>query len=243
MLWRAGGSSLGAWRHPMLMVGTDPLEVDRSLLAGELVCPSCEGVLRPWGHARWRCSRRELDEVRHRPRRASCTECASTHVLLPALWLARRADSVAVIGAALQAKAAGAGHRRIAATLGRPAATVRGWLRRFGARAEDVRVLFTRLLHALDPEAGPLLPQRSGFADAVEVLGRAAAAAVRRLLPGSPWEFASRASGGLLLAPSPVTPARTAHRGRQATPVDPGRRSFGPTGFDLDEFPRGEGRS
>lgn len=198
----------------MLIVDTDPLEVERSLFAGELVCPSCEGVLRPWGHARWRCLRRELDDVRHRPRRASCTACARTHVLLPALWFARRADCVAVIGAALLAKAAGAGHRPIAATLGRPASTVRGWLRRFGARAEDVRVLFTRLLHALDPEAGPLLPQRSGFLDAVEVLGRAAAAAVRRLSPGSPWEFASRASGGLLLAPSPITPSRAGRQER-----------------------------
>jgi transposase-like protein len=184
------------------MVDTDPLEVERLLLAGDLACPSCGGVLRPWGHARWRSSRREHDSVRHRPRRASCTVCAKTHVLLSATWLSRRADAVTVVGAALLANATGAGHRPIAAALGRPASTVRGWLRRFGARAEEVRVLFTRLLHALDPEAGPLLPMGSVFADALEALGRAAAAAVRRLSPRSPWEFASRASAGLLLAPS-----------------------------------------
>ena len=183
------------------MVGTDPVEVERLLLTGELACPSCAGVLRPWGHARWRSSRLERDSVRHRPRRASCAACAKTHVLLPALWLARRADSVAVIGSALLAKATGAGHRPIAFRVGRPASTVRGWLRRFEARAEDVRVLFTRLLYALDPEAGPLLPRGSVFADAVEAVGRAGAAAVRRLAPDPPWEFASRASAGLLLAP------------------------------------------
>ncbi len=185
------------------MVGTDPVEVERLLLGGELACPPCGGVLRPWGHARWRSSRGEEDTVRHRPRRASCSQCARTQVLLPATWLARRADAVAVIGSALLAKAAGGGHRPIAAALGRPACTVRGWLRRFGRRAEDVRVLFTRLAHALDPQAGPLLAMESVFADAVEALGRAGAAAAVRLGPGSPWEFASRATAGLLLAPPP----------------------------------------
>lgn len=191
----------------MLMVGTDPLEVERLLLGGELACPSCEGVLRPWGHARSRSSRREEGSVRHRPRRTSCSGCPKTHVLLPAAGLPRRADGVSVIGAALLAKAAGVGHRPIAVALGRPVSTVRGWLRRFQIRAEDVRVLFTDLLFALDPEPGPLLPRGSVFADAVEVLGRAAAAAVRRLGSASPWEFASRASAGLLLAPLPAIAA------------------------------------
>jgi hypothetical protein len=185
----------------MLMVGIDPVEVERLLFAGELVCPACEGVLRPWGHARWRSSRRERDSVRHRPRRASCLGCAKTHVLLPATWLARRADAFSVIGAALLAKATGVGHRPIAGSLRRPPATVRGWLRRFTARAEELRVLFTSLLHALDPSAGPLPVTGSVFVDALEALGRAASAAVRRLGVSSPWEFASRAGSGLLLGP------------------------------------------
>ncbi len=203
-LWRAGGPSLGARRHPLLMVGTDPVEVERLLLGGDLFCPSCSGVLRPWGHARWRSSRQEHSQVRHRPRRAGCSACGRTHVLLSCAGLSRRADAVSVIGSALLAKAAGAGHRPIATLLGRSPSTVRGWLRRFGALAEDVRVLFTVLLDALDPSAGPLALTGSGFADAVEALGRAAAAAVVRLSPVSPWEFASRASGGLLLGPRVV---------------------------------------
>jgi hypothetical protein len=185
----------------MLMVDTDSVVVERSLLAGGLTCPRCGGVLRPWGHARWRVSRREAGSVRHRPRRASCTGCARTHVLLSVVWLSRRADSASVIGSALLAKATGAGHRSIAAALGRPTCTVRGWLRRFSARAEQVRVFFTRLLHSLDPQAGPILPQDCVFADALEALGRASAAGIRRLSPRPPWEFASWASGGLLLAP------------------------------------------
>ena len=58
--------------------------------------------------------------------------------------------------------------------------TVRGWLRRFGARAEGVRVLFTGLLHALEPLAGAVAPTGSVFGDALDVLGRLAAAAAAR---------------------------------------------------------------
>src|SRR5581483_3908159 len=64
-----------------------------------------------------------------RPRRARCPACCRTHVLLPALVAPRRADTTAAIGAALQASAAGAGYRRIATQLDRPASTVRRWIR------------------------------------------------------------------------------------------------------------------
>ncbi len=185
----------------MLMVGNDPVEAERLLVAGELVCPSCTGVLSPWGHARWRSSRGAAGTVRHRPRRGRCASCGSTHVLLAQVWLSRRADAVCVIGAALEGKAGGAGHRSVAGRLGRPVSTVRGWLRRFASRSEQLRVGFTRLLHELDPLAGPLVPQACPVADAVEVIGRAAAAAVLRLCPQPPWEYAARVTGGLLLAP------------------------------------------
>lgn len=186
----------------MVMVGTDRAEVERSLVSGELACPSCQGVLAPWGHARSRSSRGPDGTVKHRPRRARCTECRGTHVLLARVWLWRRADAVSVIGAALEAKAAGAGHRSIATGLGRPATTVRGWLRRFAARAEHTRAEFTRLLHAFDPVAPALAPRGSVAGDALEAIGRAAAAAVVRLSPVAPWEFAARVTGGRLLAPS-----------------------------------------
>jgi len=139
--------------------------------------------------------------VRFCPRRSCCSGCGVTHVLLPSWGLWRRADTASVIGAAVVAKARGSGHRVIAAELGRPATTVRGWLRRFAAGAEQLRVVFTGLLHALDPQAAPLPPTRSGLADAVEALGRAAAAAALRLGPRPAWEFAAAASGGRLLAP------------------------------------------
>jgi hypothetical protein len=183
------------------MVGTDPLEVDRMLLGGLLRCPGCEEALRPWGWARSRGVRELAVVVIVRPRRSLCAGCACTHVLLPELLLARRADAAAVIGEAVTAKATGRGHRSIATMLDRPVSTVRAWLRRFAALAESIRVLFTGLLFALDPEADGARPTGSLFGDAVEVLGLAAAAAVRMFGPRPAWQFASSASGGLLLGP------------------------------------------
>ena len=193
------------------MVGTCPLEVDQLLMAGELRCPDCTGELRPWGHARERGVRDETVVLTVRPRRSACSQCRCTHVLLPASTLVRRADAVEVVGRALLAKAAGAGHRSIAGLLDRPVSTVRGWLRRFGARAESLRVLFTALLHALDASAPAVPVTESGFADALQSLGLAAAAAARLFGPRSAWQFASAASGGLLLGPSslPRTAANT----------------------------------
>lgn len=126
-----------------------------------------------------------------------------THVLLAVSCLLRRADGVDVIGAALRAKAAGAGHRPIAARLGRSASTVRGWLRVFAGDAETARSMFTALLVQLDPLCGPLPTHPSVFADAVEAVGACAAAAHRRLgVMGavSPWQLAAAVTGGRLLA-------------------------------------------
>lgn len=123
-------------------------------------------------------------------------------MLLPASTLVRRADTVVVIGRALLAKAQGAGHRSVAALLDRPVSTVRGWLRRFGVRAEGLRVLFTGLLHVLDASAAAVAVTGSVFTDALQVLGLAAAAAARLFGPRPAWQFASAATGGLLLGPS-----------------------------------------
>lgn len=184
---------------PVIMVGTDPVEVERQLSAGELVCP-CGGGLTRWGFARPRVVR---GLGRLRPRRVRCLGCRATHVLLSVACLLRRGDAVEVIGAALRAKAAGAGHRPIAARLGRPVSTVRGWLRTFGRNAEWVRSVLVGLLVELDPLHGPIRPATTGFADAVEAVGVVAAAARRRLgAVGavSPWQLVSAVTGGLLLA-------------------------------------------
>jgi hypothetical protein len=185
----------------MLIVCGEQARVESELEAGGLSCPSCRAVLGPWGHARERVLRCRSGDRWLRPRRARCRGCLDTHVLLPEVALLRRQDEVSVIGAAIEAKVAGAGgYRRIAAGLGVHADTVRGWLRRFVERAELVRAHFTRCAVALDPELGRVLPAGSGVADALEGIAVAARAWVLRFGPGDPWRIASRLSGGVLLA-------------------------------------------
>ena len=77
---------------------------------------------------------------------------------------------------------------------------MRGWLRRFAAHAEAVRVWFTVLAHDMDPLLGRIFPTGSLFGDAVEAVGMAARAAEKRLGPQHGWGFGSRASAGALLA-------------------------------------------
>jgi hypothetical protein len=124
------------------------------------------------------------------------------------LWcLARRADVAAVVGAGLALAAAGWGFRRVAGRLGRPEATVRGWLRRFASKAESVRVAFTVLTGALAADPPALAPAGSPVADAVNaVLAAAAAAAARWPAVGaaSPWEVACAVTGARLLSPDPT---------------------------------------
>jgi hypothetical protein len=131
-------------------------------------------------------------------------------VLLPVRCLVRRADVVGVIGAALARAARGWGHRRIAAWLGRPPATVRGWVRRFRARAEGLRSGFTELLVGLDPLA--LLPEPAGtaLADGVAAIVAVAVATVGRwgaAVSGlSAWELAAAITSGA------VAGSRTPHQ-------------------------------
>jgi hypothetical protein len=120
-------------------------------------------------------------------------------VLLPQFAFSRRQDEVAVIGEAIEAHVAGAGFRPIAARLGAYPETVRGWLRRFAGRAEEIRAHFTRCAVALDPGLGPVMPAGSGVADALEAIAITARAWVLRFGPAEPWQIASRLSGGLLL--------------------------------------------
>jgi hypothetical protein len=187
----------------LVTVGGDLAAVEQRLMDGRIVCPGCSGVLAGWGHGRTRSVRDSGGVLRVRPRRARCRGCGATHVLLPVWLLVRRADTAAVIGAALVAKADGAGCRRIAAGLGRPVETVRGWLRRFAGRVEAVRRVFTVLLRAV--AADPVMPEPAGsvWADAVAAIGAAAEVVVGRFVVFTvpAWQWASAVSGGRLLAP------------------------------------------
>ena len=118
------------------------------------------------------------------PRRARCSSCGVTHVLLPAWLLVRRCDSAGVIGEMLARAARGQGFRSIAAASGVPEDTVRDRLRRFRTSAAGVREFFTRLAGALAVDPVPLDPAGGVLGDAVVAVAAAAAAAVSRAVEG-----------------------------------------------------------
>ena len=197
----------------MLSVGADPVGVEHRLLSGELACPACGRRLAPWGHAAARFVRVTAGLVhRIRPRRALCSNaagCGRSHVLLPRFCLGRRVDVVAVIWAAVLARACGRGWRSITAAAGRPASTVRGWLSRFAAHAEPIRAAFARLERHVNTGADMdrLVPAGDAVADAIGQVGAACAAVRRALGPGvctvSAAEMVAACSGGWLLAARP----------------------------------------
>ena len=190
----------------MVTVEVDARDVERRLGEGKLSCPGCGGRLVGWGHARARSVRDVSGWLRVRPRRTRCSGCGATHVLLPVSCLLRRADTVEVIGAALAARAAGAGHRSIAQELGRARETVRGWLRRFAGRVEVVRSFFTAVLVRV--EVDPVVPGPAGsvWADALTAIAGAWSAMSSRFRGGVDllpvWRSVCAATSGLLLSPS-----------------------------------------
>lgn len=184
----------------MLVAGVGPE------LSGAERCPGCGGRLGRWGSyrrpVRWGAGRGVL-----RVRRGVCRRCASTHALLPAFLVARRIDLASAIGMALAMAGGGRGHRPIAAALGVPESTVRGWLRRLRARAVALRALFVRLAWELGAAAGRSPPPQDVLAWLVEAIAGAHAAARERLGAGVAecvWSFSSATSGGAWLANTDV---------------------------------------
>jgi hypothetical protein len=164
----------------VFIVGIAVGEVERTLAAGAgpglpagARCPGCGGEL----HGCWRGYERAVRLQRRlawlRIGRTRCRSCGRTHALLPSFVVPRRLDAAPLIGVALELAAAGWGHRPIAARLGLPAETVRGWLRRARARA----ALVSSRLWRLAQELGALAPRPPPGERPLAALVRAAAAA------------------------------------------------------------------
>lgn len=189
----------------MVTVEADPVLVETMLVRGQLGCPGCRSSLRPWGWAQSRWVRGIAAPLR--PRRARCSGCLLTHVLLPVTVLLRRAYAVEVVGAALARRAAGAGHRVIAAQLAVPAGTVRGWLRVMAGRLEPARLLLLQVAHRAAVDLR--VPDSLGcpWRDLLAALGAATVAVIGRfgpvgvLGPVTAWKVAVAVSAGRLLAP------------------------------------------
>ena len=175
------------------------------LAAGRLRCPSCGGVLRPWGHSRDRAVVAATGSIRVRLDRVRCRGCGATHVVLPAELVARRSYALPVIATALVAAAGGAGCGAVAAPLGVPAATVRSWLRRARSNAEQLYRLGVQTIVALDQDLLPTTPRTTMLGHALDALTAAAVATMRRLRPDQPaqlWPVINVLTRGRLLAPA-----------------------------------------
>ncbi|WP_420891418.1 helix-turn-helix domain-containing protein [Mycobacterium riyadhense] len=143
-----------------------------------------------------------------RPRRARCRACAVTHVLLPVSVLLRRAYAAEQIWSAWSARTDGLGHRRIAAVIRVPAATVRGWLRRAADRLEAIRNWFLGI--AVTAGVDVVIPDGAGcpWRDVLAAVETAATAirlrfgALGLLGAVTAGRVAVAASGGRLLAPA-----------------------------------------
>lgn len=184
----------------MLSIAGDREGLEAALAAGRVECPDCGQPLVRWGYAREREVRMRYGGRLLRPRRALCKRCERTHVLLAACCVPRRRDGAEVIGAALLAKAQGAGHRTIAARLDRPPGTVRGWLRAFARRTQSLSGCAVSWTVKLGDGLATPRPSGSGFVDAVQALACAARAWVLRCGPRAPppWELIVALTDGLL---------------------------------------------
>ena len=165
IFWRSPGEGRWVTRGGVVLtVNGDRDEVERQLAGGELACPSCGGVLGGWGNARLR---------RVRAAEGPDAVAGSAQVTVPRV----QGDACAAAGVVPAAPggcgrgdrggAGGGGGRGRApqdrrACWGGRRSTVRGWLRRFAGRAEEVRVFFTVLLARTGPD--PVMPAGDGGA-------------------------------------------------------------------------------
>jgi hypothetical protein len=185
-----------------VIVVLDQAQAHRELLAGTLPCWRCAGPLRCWGYARPRSLRLSCGaRVSLRPRRARCRSCSTTDILLPAWAPLRSAYAIEVVGQALVGSAQGRSHRTIAAALGLPDDTVRGWIRKVSGRAEWLRTTGIVAARMFDAMFDPPLPTETGspLAEAISALGTAA----RRMFGpiATPWELLAIIARVHLLAP------------------------------------------
>ena len=195
-------------RNDTAMIGIVDLQrAEADLAAGELACPGCGGELRRWGHARAREVRDSgSTTLTLRPRRARCSSCSGTHVLLLGAVLPRRADTTAVIGTALQASSRGIGYRRIAVQLGRPASTVRRWVRavRGDHHVEWLRDQGIGWIARVDHEVlATLAAESTHLGEALTALAAAAVTVRARLAPHvPPWTLIGQFTHGRLVTPA-----------------------------------------
>jgi hypothetical protein len=183
---------------PMLIVNPDNEIVEQQLLAGRLLCPKCRGVLNPWTWARLRRVRGIHTAIR--PRRARCSECRSTHVLLPDTLVLRKADSAENIGACLMLSSTGLGYRKISEAMNIPETTTRRLLRVVKANESELAAALAQQIRQLDPLSPSATKVNSGSSTIVFQLSAWVNALLLRFgtkATIAPWRSLSRLTKGL----------------------------------------------
>ena len=194
------------WSTSLIVLLLSEQVLERKLAAGELSCPGCGACLVPWGFARRRVIRTLGGSRTIVPRRARCSSCKMTHVVLSSEVVPRRRDDAGVIGHTLLRAANGARAAEIAREIGRSRETVRNWISRFSNNALAAEVIGTQALFRFDAHADPmrLVWRATPLARAVEAFGLCVAALVRLfgpLRPGTtPWSVVNVVTGGHLLS-------------------------------------------
>jgi transposase-like protein len=177
----------------------------QALAAGRLACPTCGGMLRPWGRTGERTVIEATGAIAVRLDRARCRSCRATHVVLPATLIPRRSYPLGRIATALAAAGLGAGSRSVAARLDVPVGTVRSWLRRARDNADQLYRFGVQTVVALNPDLLPTTPRPTQLGDALTALGAAAAAAIQRFTldhQRNLWPVINMLTRGRLLAPT-----------------------------------------
>lgn len=173
------------------MYGTfDLTRFDELLRLGEISCSHCGGVLKPWGHASARVIRHLHGKKMFQPPRTRCTACKRTDVVISYDHVPRHRDALEVMASAILSSTQGKGHRKIAKELDRPTSTVRNWLGRFRANAENIRVFGTRMT-ARFGLVDELAPTGNAVGDALTALSAIARSYILRFAMAwrSPWEL------------------------------------------------------
>jgi uncharacterized protein DUF6431/helix-turn-helix protein len=221
----------------VLIVGVLPGEVESMLAAGVgpglacgARCPDCGGPLVGSWRGYRRLARVEGRVVVLQIARSRCATCRRTHALIPSFLVPGRLDGVASVIAALQRGARGVGQRRIAAQLGLPETTVRGWCQRLRAGAGALVGRLVALADALGAGPGRAPPVRDGLAGLVDVLGALHRAAGRRLGAAGlldPAGLLVAVTGRALLAHT-ISPLPGGGGGREGSSRPPPRPGLSP---------------
>jgi hypothetical protein len=161
-------------------------------------CPTCGCAWLTFDGWRPRQTRRGRVDI-HRVRCASEGCPQRSHSLVPDVLVSGRVDLVSVIGWALERKAAGWGHRRIAGRLEVCQSTARRWLRRAARHGMGIAGRLVATAAAADP--GVRAPPVGGPVEVMVAAARLAAQAYGRLSGEAVdvWRYAVAVTGGALL--------------------------------------------